>query len=30
VMGVIEALPVQRDCPCPHVLDGIKLPIDLP
>jgi 5'-methylthioadenosine phosphorylase len=30
VMGVIEALPVERDCPCPHVLDGIKLPIDLP
>ena len=30
VMGVIAALPAERDCPCPHVLDGIKLPIDLP
>ena len=30
VMGIIEALPMDRNCPCPHVLDGIKLPIDLP
>ena len=30
VIGVIEALPADRGCPCPHVLDGIKLPIDLP
>jgi 5'-methylthioadenosine phosphorylase len=30
VMDVIKALPADRDCPCSHVLDGIKLPIDLP
>jgi 5'-methylthioadenosine phosphorylase len=23
LFDVIEALPAQRDCPCPHVLDGI-------
>ncbi|HEX6470811.1 MAG TPA: S-methyl-5'-thioadenosine phosphorylase [Streptosporangiaceae bacterium] len=27
---VVKALPAERDCPCPHVLDGIKLPIELP
>jgi 5'-methylthioadenosine phosphorylase len=30
VMGVIRNLPLDRDCPCPHYLDGIKLPFDLP
>jgi 5'-methylthioadenosine phosphorylase len=27
---VVAALPATRDCPCPHVLDGIKLPLELP
>jgi len=27
---VIEDLPADRDCPCPHALDGLKLPIQLP
>ena len=30
VKGVIGNLPVDRDCLCSHVLDGVKLPIDLP
>jgi len=30
VIDVIANLPADRDCPCPHVLDGIKLPIQLP
>ena len=30
VIDVITNLPAGRDCPCPHVLDGIKLPIQLP
>jgi 5'-methylthioadenosine phosphorylase len=30
VMDIIKSLPPDRDCPCPHVLDGIKLPISLP
>jgi 5'-methylthioadenosine phosphorylase len=30
IMTVIEGLPEDRDCPCPHALDGIKLPIALP
>jgi 5'-methylthioadenosine phosphorylase len=30
VIGVIANLPTERTCPCPHVLDGIKLPIQLP
>jgi 5'-methylthioadenosine phosphorylase len=30
VMTVIKDLPAERDCPCPHVLDGITLPFDLP
>jgi hypothetical protein len=29
-MKTIENLPAERDCPCPHVLDGLKLPISLP
>jgi 5'-methylthioadenosine phosphorylase len=26
----IAELPTDRSCPCPHALDGIKLPLDLP
>jgi 5'-methylthioadenosine phosphorylase len=27
---VVAALPTTRECPCPHTLDGIKLPLELP
>jgi len=27
---IVEALPTSRTCPCPHMLDGIPLPFDLP
>lgn len=27
---IIERLPGDRDCPCPHALDGLTLPIQLP
>jgi 5'-methylthioadenosine phosphorylase len=27
---VIASLPPERDCPCPHALDGLKLPFSLP
>ena len=30
VEAIIEGLPDGRDCPCPHALDGIKLPFELP
>jgi 5'-methylthioadenosine phosphorylase len=30
LLDTIAALPGERTCPCPHALDGIKLPIDLP
>jgi 5'-methylthioadenosine phosphorylase len=30
IMRIIENLPDERDCPCPHSLDGLKLPIGLP
>ena len=30
LVRVIEELPAERDCPCPHALDGLKLPIELP
>jgi 5'-methylthioadenosine phosphorylase len=30
LMKTIENLPAERDCPCPHVLDGLKLPFSLP
>jgi 5'-methylthioadenosine phosphorylase len=30
VFAAIAALPQQRECPCPHALDGITLPFDLP
>jgi 5'-methylthioadenosine phosphorylase len=28
--GVITHLPVERDCPCPHALAGLSLPMELP
>ena len=30
IVKVIEDLPAERNCNCPNVLDGLKLPIDLP
>ena len=30
LMRTIEALPAERDCPCPGALDGIRLPFPLP
>jgi 5'-methylthioadenosine phosphorylase len=30
LMTAIETLPVGRDCPCPHALDGLDLPLQLP
>ena len=30
VVGIVGALPAERHCPCPHMLDGLKLPIELP
>jgi 5'-methylthioadenosine phosphorylase len=30
VFALIAAMPEQRDCPCPHALDGITLPFELP
>jgi 5'-methylthioadenosine phosphorylase len=27
---IIETLPAERNCPCPHALDGISLPFELP
>jgi 5'-methylthioadenosine phosphorylase len=30
VFAAIAALPHERNCPCPHALDGITLPFDLP
>jgi 5'-methylthioadenosine phosphorylase len=27
---VVAALPEERDCLCPHTLDGLKLPLELP
>jgi 5'-methylthioadenosine phosphorylase len=30
LLDVVAALPVDRDCPCGHALDGLKLPIELP
>jgi 5'-methylthioadenosine phosphorylase len=30
LLDAIAALPPHRDCPCPHALDGIKLPLTLP
>jgi 5'-methylthioadenosine phosphorylase len=30
VMQAIEDLPAERTCPCPHALDGMTLPFELP
>jgi len=30
IFAAIATLPDQRTCPCPHALDGITLPFDLP
>jgi 5'-methylthioadenosine phosphorylase len=30
LMRTIGELPAERDCPCPHALDGIRLPFPLP
>src|ERR1700730_13817120 len=30
VMTVIKDLPAERNCPCPHLLDGVTLPFELP
>ena len=30
IVKTIEDLPLDRACPCPHALDGLKLPIALP
>jgi 5'-methylthioadenosine phosphorylase len=30
VFSAVAALPHERKCPCPHALDGITLPFDLP
>ncbi|HYK26853.1 MAG TPA: S-methyl-5'-thioadenosine phosphorylase [Streptosporangiaceae bacterium] len=30
VVRAVELLPAERTCPCPHALDGLKLPIELP
>ncbi|MBX6769125.1 MAG: S-methyl-5'-thioadenosine phosphorylase [Actinomadura rubrobrunea] len=30
VAELVQALPTGRDCPCPNVLDGMKLPVELP
>src|SRR5262249_27605085 len=30
VLAIIATLPERRDCLCPHALDGIALPFELP
>jgi 5'-methylthioadenosine phosphorylase len=30
LLAAVAALPAERECPCAHALDGIKLPITLP
>ncbi|WUH97746.1 S-methyl-5'-thioadenosine phosphorylase [Spirillospora sp. NBC_00431] len=30
VADIVKALPAERSCPCPDVLNGIKLPLELP
>lgn len=30
VADIVQTLPADRSCPCPTVLDGIKLPLELP
>ena len=30
VLSIVATLPAERGCPCPHALDGIPLPFELP
>ncbi|WP_425546838.1 S-methyl-5'-thioadenosine phosphorylase [Asanoa iriomotensis] len=30
LMDALATIPLDRDCPCGHALDGLKLPIELP
>lgn len=30
LLAAVAGLPAERDCPCAHALDGLKLPFDLP
>lgn len=30
LFDAVASLPTRRECPCPHVLDGIALPLELP
>jgi 5'-methylthioadenosine phosphorylase len=30
LMTVIEELPAERDCPCPHALDDLPMPVAIP
>jgi 5'-methylthioadenosine phosphorylase len=30
LVALVQSLPEDRDCPCPHALDGLQLPIQLP
>jgi 5'-methylthioadenosine phosphorylase len=30
IARVVQQLPLDRKCPCPHALDGMKLPTELP
>jgi 5'-methylthioadenosine phosphorylase len=30
ITQIIPQVPVERTCPCPHALDGLKLPFELP
>lgn len=30
LVTLVASLPEDRDCPCPHALDGLRLPVQLP
>jgi 5'-methylthioadenosine phosphorylase len=30
LIQIVDGLPEDRDCPCPHALDGLSLPVKLP
>ena len=30
LIAAVDELPLERTCPCPHALDGLKLPFELP
>lgn len=30
LLATVSALPTERTCPCPHALDGLPVPFDLP